>query len=52
MGGAVTAATYPPTAAATGSIVGTFGNSIKLTETAASFVSGTNTVTVKVRAKG
>jgi hypothetical protein len=52
MGGAVTAATYPPASpAAAGSVVGTFGSSIKLTETCSAFVSGTNTVTIKVRAK-
>jgi hypothetical protein len=51
MGGAVTAATYPGTAATTGSIIGPFGNYLKITEQMTAFTSGTNTVTIEVALK-
>jgi hypothetical protein len=53
MGGAVTAATYPPSSPATsGSFIGPFGNFLKLTENCTAFTSGTNTVAVELDMKG
>jgi len=52
MGGSVSAAAYPPTPQTTGSIVGQFGNHVKITEQMTAFTSGTNTVAVKVEMKG
>ena len=53
MGGAVSAATYPPgSPPGTGSVIGPFGNFIKITEQCTAFSSGTNTVTIAVEAKG
>lgn len=53
MGGATTAATYPPSSPATGgSFIGPFGNFIKLTENCTVFTSGTNTITVELDMKG
>jgi hypothetical protein len=52
MGGTTSTATWPASAAATGAVIGPFGNYIKITEQCTAFTSGTNTVTVKVEAKG
>jgi hypothetical protein len=52
MGGAVTATPYPATAVATGSVIGPFGNWIKITEQMTAFTAGTNTVALKIEAKG
>ncbi len=53
MGGAVTAAVYPPASpASTGSFIGPFANFVKITETCSVFTSGTNTVSVELDNKG
>ena len=53
MGGSTTTATYPPASPpATGSVIGPFGNFLKLTEQCTAFTSGTNTVAVELDMKG
>ena len=53
MGGATTAAVYPPaTPPSTGSVIGPFGNFVKITETGSAFTSGTNTVAIELDCKG
>src|SRR5207249_9686497 len=45
-------APYPGTAVATGAVIGPFGNYLKITEQMTAFTSGTNTVALKIEAKG
>ena len=52
MGGLVSATTWPAAAQATGVVVGPFGNHILITEQCTAFTSGTNTIAIKIEAKG
>ena len=51
-GTAGTLTPYPGTAATTGAVIGPFGNWLKVTEQCTAFTSGTNTVSLKIEAKG
>jgi len=52
MGGLTSTTTWPAAAVATGAVIGPFGSYVKVTEQMAAFTSGTNTVTIKIEAKG
>jgi hypothetical protein len=52
MGGSTTNAVWPTASVTAGQVIEPFGNTIVITETAASFVSGTNTLSVELLMKG